>query len=247
MARRISLVLMIVVAWAAGAETPAERCARTSVSRDPASAAYARRGAYCDGAFNENHSGPGFLPVIGVTATPVAGNVPVTISVLAVGAPANQPLQLQGVAKSPDVNYRFDAGLDGQPLVIGRESAMTRVRRQPLRAEEIAWAAWRDVPEGKLYVPVVAAGAKAGAVEIIVRPTFTASYVVYSLHTPGTPERELQKRTVLKGTTRPGEPVTLTIPPGQPDEIVVNVMAVAEDGDTQAATFRVLRPATVAK
>jgi hypothetical protein len=247
MARGIPLVLMLsagVLAdtTALAAEPPSVRCEKTQ-NRDLSSAAYARRGAYCDGSVQENHSGEGTLPVIGVSATPFTGGVPLSIGVLLGSAAPGELLQLQGVAKSPDVNYRFDAGLNRQ-LTIGRDSALSKLS---LLAKDVAWVAWRPTPEGPLYLPVVAVGATPGALEIIVRPTFAAGYVVYSIHTPGPPKNEIQKQIDLPGTKAPGDPVTFTIPPGPLGLIVVEVTAVAEDGETQAASIRVMRPPVVAQ
>lgn len=250
MASRIPLVLTLwVIAGSSVAhgETPQSACAKAAVSRDPATTAYAPRGgAYCDGSVKADHSGPGILPVIGVTATPVGGDpavTPVMIGALLPPKPNEPRLELRAVPKSPRVNYRLDAGLGTQPLKIGRESAMSRLQ---LCAENVAWLAWKDNPTGTLYVPVIEGGAKPRALEITVRPTFASAYLVYSIRAES-PDRELQPAKIMKGNDEPGEPVSLAIEAGEPRIVVVKVTAVAEHGETQTAIIRVVRPGSATK
>jgi hypothetical protein len=238
MANRLSLVLItaLALAGAAAAETPQAICARLATGNS-ASATYARRGGYCDGSLRENQSGSGELAVIGVMATPIAGSPAVKPLLIGVLSDASTgPVQLQGVAKRWDLNYRLDAALSRQPLKIGAESAMNRIQ---LKAEDVAWAAWSDLRTGRIYVPVVASGSAPRGLEIIVRPTFAAGYLVYSIRTPA---GFLKKDAVLKGTSTPGAPVTLLVDGGEPRLITVEITAVAEDGETQVASIQVLRP-----
>lgn len=245
MARCISLVTVVLaLAAAAIGQTSDSRCRSDTPGGDPSSATYARRGSYCDGSRPEDNSGSGLLPVIGVTATAISGNPatkPLLIGVLGSGGGDPRPVQLQGVARSPHVNYRLDAVLSPPPLKIGPESAMTRIRPRPLQAEDIAWVAWKDLPDGRTYIPVVASGAAPRSLEIVVRPSIVAGYLVYSV-TAAANGRVLLGETLAPGNRVPAEPVSLTIAPGEPRAIVVHVTAVAEDGETQVVDLRVTRP-----
>jgi hypothetical protein len=249
MARRISLVLTVCIVFGCSVlhgDAPQSTCAKAAIAPNPAATAYARRGPYCDGSVREDQSGPGTLAVIGITATPVSGDPavkPVMISLLSPPTAAESRLELRAVGKSPRVNYRLDAGLAAQPLKIGSESAMSRLR---LRADEVAWLAWRDTANGTLYVPVIAGGAKPRALQIMVRPTFPSAYLVYSIRAES-PDRELQPEKTIKGNDEPGEPVSLVIEAGEPRIVVITVTAVAEYGETQTAIIRVVRPGSVAR
>jgi hypothetical protein len=233
---------MVAALPAAAEETPSQRCTSAASSGDNRSATYARRGKYCDGAVRENYAGPGELPVIGVMSGVLSGDVsakPRALGVMSAGSLGAALVELHGTAKDPKKNYRFDAGLRGGTVEIGHESAMTKVR-PPLRLEDIAWVAWRDTPAVRTYFPVVAVGSSPSMLEIIVRPSFAASYVVYSVRAGG---KVLRRDSVVHGTNAPGEPVSFTVEAGQPRLIDVEITAVAEDGETQIATFRTIRPA----
>lgn len=230
----------------AGAETPSERCSVAALSRDDRSAAYARRGKYCDGAIKEDHAGPGELPVIGVMSGVVSGNLstkPLVLGLMSQGSLGNGLVQLHGAARDPKRNYRFDAGLRGGTVEIGPESAMTKVR-PPLRPEDIAWAAWQDTPAGRTYFPVIAVGSNPSPLQVIVRPSFVASYVVYTLSAG---EQVFRRDVVLHGTSDPGEPVSIMIEAGQPRSINLEITAVAEDGVTEVAKLQTIRPGSATK
>jgi hypothetical protein len=225
--------------------------------------AYARRagGSYCDGVVFQRHSGRGDLPVIGVMGAPVTGDPRKAALRITVLAPPEGvsgiawPLHLKGLARSPDVNYRLDAALLSvdQPVVIGPDSAMSRIPRprgrlrtsdEHLCAEDIAWVAWTDSLEhGRTYLPVTSAGASGGAVEIIVRPTVIAAYLKYSVLSED--RNLLGKETMVEGNSSvgSGEAITITIPAGVPRVVVVSVLALGSDGNNQAASVRLVRPA----
>lgn len=252
MKRAAVLVFSFFVALIALAEPRSGTfCRETAVgSSNGGPAAYARRagGRYCDGALSELHAGPGDLPVIGVMVGAVRGDpgrMPVSLTVVAPPEPSEiaWPMQLQGVARSSDVSYRLDAALlsIGQPVVIGAESAMPRMTPR-LHAEDVAWAAWSESPRsGRTYLPVVALGAAAGgAVQIIVRPTISTAYVTYTLLSASA--SVLVPETDIADNIKQGQPVSVTVPVGSPRPVVAKVVAVGNDGDTQVASVRLVRP-----
>lgn len=244
MARCVSLVAVLLALAAAGiGQTSDSLCTSGTPNGDRSSAKYGRRGSYCDGSLPEDNSGPGLLPVIGVTATAISGNPaakPLVIGLLDTGGGDRRPVQLRGVARSPHVNYRLDAVLSPPSLTIGAESAMTKVRPDPLRAEDVAWVAWKDGQKDPAYIPVIAAGAAVRSLEITVRPSIVAGYLVYSVKAAD--GGVLQGDTVVPGNGVPGAPVSLTIASGVPRAIVVHVTAVAGDGETQDVYIHVTRP-----
>jgi hypothetical protein len=247
-ARRLALVLSLLVA-AAGTTSgaPADFCQQDALAAkktDPA--AYDRRPAgYCDGSVYRPQVGSGELAVIGVSVPPIKGDPgkrPISIVALLPDDFAHLvswPLQVQGVALSPRVNYRLDAALGlTAPLRIGTESAMRRLI-PILTADGVAWSAWDDSPtHGRIYVPVAAGDTASGAVEITVRPTIYTAYVRFSV-LDAARNRVAPEKTVARGTD-PGDPVSFTLPSG-PEHVVVNVVAVGNAGDTQAAAIRVIR------
>jgi hypothetical protein len=213
--------------------------------------AYARRsGGYCDGAVYQENAGEGELPVIGVNAAPITGNPQSrAVSITAIPLPASLggiawPLHLQGVARSPKVNYRLDAALSfGHPLGVGPESAMSKVEPR-LRADDVAWIAWSDSSQdGRIYVPLVMPGATGGDVELTVRPTIPIAYVVFSVEDLS--GAVVKKEASVQADSDPkkrGAPMTLVIPAGRPELVVVKVIAVGNSGRTQTASIRLVRP-----
>jgi hypothetical protein len=257
MARRDALVLTALALSAAvlahGEPQGSDFCRVGAFGDSRAAAeAYARRtGGYCDGAVFEPHAGSGELPVIGVSAAPIAGNPqlqPVRIQTMALPAAVGGvvwPLHLQGVARSPKVNYRLDAALSAsRPLVVGPESAMLKVRPS-LSAEEVAWMAWSDTSQdGRTYVPLQMPGAASRGVELTVRPTIPVAYLLFSIEDPG--GKVLQRQTSLRFANDPAKraaPIPLLIPAGMPQLVVVKVAAVGNSGATQVADVRLVRPA----
>jgi hypothetical protein len=255
MERRAVLVLTLLtlaVGSARGGALEFDFCRKDALGSPGAEAeAYARRrGGYCDGAVYQPHSGDGKLAVIGVRAAPVAGNPQSrAVGITTMTLPASSsgivwPLHLQGVAKSPKVNYRLDAALSsGRPFVVGPESAMSKVTPR-LRAEDVAWTAWSDSSQyGRTYVPVIMPGAAAGEVELTVRPTIPIAYLIYSVENPAgavlKPETSIA---VESDPERRAEPMVLAIPAGRPELVVVKVIAVGNGGETQAASVRLVRP-----
>lgn len=212
---------------------------------------YARRsGGYCDGAIYQENAGEGDLPVIGVSVAPIKGNpksgaVGITAIPLPKGLKGiDWPLRLQGVARSPQVNYRLDAALfSGRPLTVGPESAMSKIKPN-LRAEDVAWSAWSDSsPDGRTYVSLLMPNAAAGGVEITVRPTIPFAYVVFSIR--DTSGNVLQKKTSVNVDDirdKRGAPVTFAIPAGKPELVVVQVTAIGNSSKTQVARVRLVRP-----
>lgn len=256
MARRSALVLtglaLAVGFLAKGGAQESDFCRENAFGGPGAKAeVYARRsGGYCDGAVFQPHSGGGELPVIGVNAAPILGDPKSrAVSITAIALPKSLggivwPLHLQGVARSPKVNYRLDAALSsGRPLVIGPESGMSK-REQNLRMEDVAWSAWSDSSEdGRTYVPVVMPGASGGDVELTVRPTIPVAYVVYSIKdaSGGVVQGETTIRAESTPETR-SAPMTLPIPAGKSELVIVKVIAVGNTGRTQVASVRLFRP-----
>lgn len=256
MARRSALVLtgfaLMAGLLAQSGAQESDFCRKDAFGGPNAKAeVYARRsGGYCDGAVFQPHSGSGELPVIGVNAAPIVGDPKSqSVSITAIALPKSLsgivwPLHLQGVARSPKVNYRLDAALSsGRPLVVGPESAMSRVELN-LRAEDVAWSAWSDSSQdGRTYVPVVMPEASGGDVELTVRPTIPVAYVVYSVKdaSGGLVKGEATIRAESTPDRR-SAPMTLVIPAGKPELVVVKVIAVGNNGRTQAASVRLIRP-----
>jgi hypothetical protein len=252
MACRLSLVVTIAIGLARGSlgAAPNTFCQEyLHPGSVAASTLYAPRGegAYCDGSVFEPNAG-GELAVIGVVAFQVRGDPtgsPLALTVLAapLGVEVTWPLHLQGIARSPDINYRLDAGLSSaaQPVVIGRESAMNRVVPR-LSAGDVAWSAWSESSRyGRLYLPVIPAGiAYRGNVEITVRPTMATSYVTYSVASSS--GAALTKEMSVPGPVKIADPVSISISPGTPQIIVVKVLAIGSDGEMQAASIRLVRP-----
>lgn len=245
MERRGALVLALVALAAGPAD--ADFCRTDALGGAAARPeAYARRtGGYCDGAVYQENAGGG-LPVIGVNAAPIQGSPQSrAVRITTIPLPASVdgiawPLQLQGVARSSEVNYRLDAALSsGSPLVVGPESAMPKVGSS-LRAEDVAWSAWSDSSrDGRTYVPLVMPGGAGGDVEVTVRPTIPCAYVLFSVEDANgaviKPEASVEPK-------KRGAPVTLVIPAGQPELVVVKIIAVGNSGRTQAASLRLVRP-----
>jgi hypothetical protein len=255
MERRAALVLTflaLALNSARGGVLESDFCRKDALSTPGAEVeAYARRrGGYCDGVVYQVNSGDGELPVIGVSVASIAGNPQSrAVSITTMPLPASPsgiawPLHLQGVAKSPKVNYRLDAALfSGRPFAIGPDSAMSKVASR-LRVEDVAWSAWSDSSEhGRTYVPVIMPSAAGGEVKLMVRPTIPVAYVVFSIeNTSGgvvKPEASLRME---NDPDRRAEPVTLVIPPGKPELVVVKVIAVGNSGVTQAVSVRLIRP-----
>lgn len=252
MERRAVLVLTflaLAIGPVRGGVWEVDFCRKDALGSPSAEAYARRRGGYCDGAVFQVNAG-GELSVIGVSAAPIVGNPRgrgVGITTMALPAPLSGiawPLHLQGVAKSPRRNYRLDAALfSGRPLIVGAESAMLKIT-SPLRAEDIAWIAWSDSNQhGRTYVPVVMSGATVGEVELIVRPTIPIAYVVYSVEDPsGTVVKPKASIRVASDPDKRAAPVSLVIPAGRPELVVVKVLAVGNSGETQSASVRLVRP-----
>ena len=254
MERRAALVLTFLALSVAspvrGGSQAADYCRQDALGESSAEAYARRRGGYCDGAVYQAHAGDGELPVIGVNAAPIAGNPQrQAVAITTIALPAtlsgiSWPLHLQGVAKSPKVNYRLDAALSsGRPLVVGPESAMLKVSPR-LLAEDVAWNAWSDSSEhGRIYVPLIMPGATGGEVQLMVRPTIPVAYVIYSIEDPSgavlKPEASIPEES---DPNRRAEPITLAIPAGRPELIVVKILAVGNNGRTQVASVRLIRP-----
>lgn len=217
---------------------------------DEGAEVYARRGDYCDGAVFQVNAGNGELPVIGVSATPIQGNPKFqAVSIAAMALPSSVsgiswPLHVQGVAKSPEANYRLDAALSPvRPLVLGSESAMSKVAPR-LRAEDVAWISWSDSSvDGLTYIPVIAPGSIAGKVEVTVRPTIPVAYVIFTVE--DTRGAVIHPKANVKMESNPegrALPMTFVIPAGEPELVVVRVTAFGNSGRTQVARFRLVRP-----
>lgn len=210
--------------------------------------AYAQRTRlYCDGVVVERHAGRGELPVIGVmlgrvTGDPSAGGVELRIATA--GRGDSGPLRLQGTALRRESRYRLDALVPlSEPLRLGRESGMTK-RTPPLRADDVAWAAWTDTPaQGRTYYPVTQGARAAGPLFIVVRPTIRSSYLLYTVSdASGSP---LLPPARAAGITAPGDAVVLELsklPSVSP--IVVQVTAVGSLGRDQTVPIRVAIPRT---
>jgi hypothetical protein len=252
MERRAALVLIILALGSVRGEGLENDFCRKDALNAPGAAAEAyarRRGGYCDGVIYQVNAGDGELPVIGVSVAGAANPQNRGAGLTTMPLPASPggivwPLHLQGVAKSHKINYRLDAALlSGRPLVLGADSAMSKVASH-LRMEDIAWAAWSDSSEnGRTYVPVIAPGATSGKVNLLVRPTIPTAYVVFSIENlaGGVIKPEASLRMVNDPDKR-AEPVTLAIPAGKPELVVVKVVAVGNSGVTQAAVVRLIRP-----
>lgn len=250
MERRAALVLALLVV--AAAPSAADFCREEALAgADAGPGAYARRsGGYCDGAVYQEHAGEGELPVIGVRAAPIQGSPrdrAVRLTTIPLSANQNGikwPLQLQGVAKSPEANYRLDAALSaGSPLSIGPESAMLKIGAG-LRAEEVAWVAWSDTSrDGRTFVPLVMPGVSGGDVEVTVRPTIPVAYLLYSVKDPK--GAVIAPEASIDGDPDPrkrGIPMTLVVRAGRPELVIVTVIAVGYNGGTQTVSLRLIRP-----
>ena len=251
MARCFSLVLVTVLVatiWAnaTSANDFCNAAAFGDQTKSPTS--YGRRaGGYCDGAVYEQHSGSGELSVIGLTAAPIEGSpgsTPLHITALVPshgnGVDAGE-LHLCGVAKSPTLNYRLDAGLSvSRGVTVGPESAMFRLV-PPLLGEDVAWTAWVDSStDGRTYFPVVPFGSSGHGVEITVRPTIPTAYVLYSVMSDSGQELAPEQK-VQHESYELGEPVAFSVGASAP-VVLVKVIAVGNGGRTQVARIRLSHP-----
>ena len=257
MAFGVPLVLIAAIAAMGTASPPPARqadwfCRVVAFKGQPSVSSYALRvrDRYCDGSLAEPHSGSGELAVIGVTASPITGNPQTaTLRVGVVDRGVSWPVQLQGVAKAPEINYRFDGALQSaaQPMIIGAESAMTKMA-PPLRVEQVAWSAWSDTKtSGRIFVPVVAAGAAPGDVQITVRSPSAVAYLYYSVESVNRDVLIPDKNVDSNPKDRVGTPISFVIPRGDPALVVVKITAYSSDGTMPTAVIYLIRPGPAAK
>lgn len=250
MARRLAVGLMVAMATASAPALFAQArdyCLPIARQTATSAAAYAERtGGYCDGAVFQPNAGSGELAVIGVMTAPLEGDPakrPLRVTVMPVPGTIRDavwPVRLQGVAASPEINYRLDAVLTApnRPLIVGSESAMTRMS---LTAEKISWLAWYETStHGPVYVPVAGRGSTNGNVTVTVRPTLKAAYLVHTIKSAdGT---VLTPWTESPGHAKRGLPIAITVPAGEPRLVVMEIKAVSRQGDIQVCSLRLVRP-----
>jgi hypothetical protein len=203
--------------------------------------------AYCDGRVAAQYGGSGELPIIGVTATAIDGDLAVNPLQIIAFQPASSsepiawPLHVHAQARQPTANYRLDGRLQAQaPLTVGRESGLAKAI-PPLKPSDIAWCAWSDsAPHGRTYYPVGVKGSHPQAIEIVVRPGLRAATITYSVMEPGQTQPPTERS--INGNDRSGVPVTISIVLSNSPVVNVSVTAIALSGQTQAATLRIVMP-----
>jgi hypothetical protein len=113
-----------------------------------------------------------------------------------------------------------------------------------LHVEDVVWTAWSDSSEqGRIYVPVIVPGATGNEVKLTVRPTIPIAYVVFSIeNTSGVVLKPESSIRVENDPDKRAEPITMVIPAGKPELVVVKVIAVGNSGETQVASVQLVRP-----